>query len=195
MGVCHISVSATLTAIQYETFRLYPGVTLITKMCRAAQPICVGNTSHILPPGCRVYLSAPGVHYNEKYWENPKELRPERWSETYSFSEKNGGSATAALASARSQAKTAALAADKTRQMRGTLLTFSDGARACLGRKFAQAEYMAFFSVLLHRFEVTFAEGVVKDQARRDLDLKCAGKVTLAPLEGQRLALKRRTGR
>ncbi|KAJ5139220.1 cytochrome P450 oxidoreductase [Penicillium bovifimosum] len=178
----------------YETFRLYPGVTLITKMCHAAQPICVGNTSHILPPGCRVYLSAPGVHYNENYWESPRELRPERWSESYSFSEKNGESATAVPISA-PQAKNAALTADKTRQMRGTLLTFSDGVRACLGRKFAQAEYMAFFSVLLHKYEVTFAQGVDKNQARRDLDLKCAGKVTLAPLEGQRLALKRREGR
>ncbi|KAE8378309.1 putative cytochrome P450 oxidoreductase [Aspergillus bertholletiae] len=179
----------------YETFRLYPGVTLITKMCHAAQPICVGSTTHILPPGCRVYLSAPGVHYSEKCWDNPKELRPERWSETYSFGDKNAGSAAAAPNPAKSQVKTAAIAADKTRQMRGTLLTFSDGARACLGRKFAQAEYMAFFAVLLHKFEVTFADGVDRDQARRDLDLKCAGKVTLAPLEGQRLALKRRAGR
>ncbi|KAE8143180.1 putative cytochrome P450 oxidoreductase [Aspergillus pseudotamarii] len=179
----------------YETFRLYPGVTLITKMCHEAQRVCVGNTSHILPPGCRVYLSTPGVHYSEKYWENPKELRPERWSESYSFSDKNTSRPTAAPSSAKSHAKTAAIAADKTRQMRGTLLTFSDGARACLGRKFAQAEYMAFFSVLLHTFEITFAEGVDRDQARRDLDLKCAGKVTLAPLDGQRLVLKRRAGR
>ncbi|PIG85948.1 hypothetical protein AARAC_004473 [Aspergillus arachidicola] len=195
-GRSELTYQFDFSRLQYMYgFMLYPGVTLITKMCHTAQPICVGNISHILPPGCRVYLSAPGVHYSENYWENPKELRPERWSGAYSFSDKNTSSPAAAANFAKSNAKPAAFAADKTRQMRGTLLTFSDGARACLGRKFAQAEYMAFFSVLLRTFEVTFAEGVYRDQARRDLNLKCAGKVTLAPLDGQRLVLKRRAGR
>ncbi|KAK0618494.1 hypothetical protein B0T17DRAFT_538075 [Bombardia bombarda] len=85
------------------------------------------------------------------------------------------------------------VAADKTRQMRGTLLTFSDGARACLGRKFAQAEYMAFLATLLRRFRVEFAEGVDVRQARINLDNKCAGKLTLAPMEDFRLELRQRS--
>ncbi|RDL40135.1 Uncharacterized protein BP5553_00114 [Venustampulla echinocandica] len=186
----------------YETFRLYPGVTLITKMCHAAQPVQVGTTTHILPPGCRVYLSAPGVHYNSKYWENATELKPERWSEAYSHSKGDanttplsGHTTTPNPNGTKPQAKSSTLAADKTRQMRGTLLTFSDGSRACLGRKFAQAEYIAFFAALLHKFELRFAEGVDQVQARKDLDWKCAGKVTLAPLAGSRIKLMRREGR
>ncbi|CAG8952971.1 hypothetical protein HYFRA_00003161 [Hymenoscyphus fraxineus] len=169
----------------YETFRLYPGVTLITKMCHDAQSVQVGHTTHVLPPGCRVYLSSPGVHYNNMYWENARELKPERWSKT-------NASTTNTILHGSTQAKSSSIAADKTRHMRGTLLTFSDGSRACLGRKFAQAEYIAFFAAMLHKFEVTFAEGVDVDRARRDLDLKCAGKVTLAPLEGSRLMLRKR---
>lgn len=88
--------------------------------------------------------------------------------------------------------KAATVAADKTRQMRGTLLTFSDGARVCLGRKFAQAEFMAFFAALLHEYEVCFAEGTDVEQARRDLSWKSSGKVTLAPLQHFQLKLKRR---
>lgn len=170
-------------------------------MCHTTQPVEVGTTTHILPPGCRVYLSAPGVHYNDKYWKNATELKPERWSEAYSYG--NGGADTTPSSGHTSnptpngskQAKSSSLAADKTRQMRGTLLTFSDGSRACLGRKFAQAEYVAFFAALLYEFEVTFAEGVHRDQVRRDLDWKCAGKVTLAPLAGTRLEFKRREER
>lgn len=167
-------------------------------MCHTAQPVQVGTTTHILPPSCRVYLSAPGVHYNDKYWENATELKPERWSQAHSYS--NGDTntilsndhTTNSAPNSIKQAKSSSLTADKTRQMRGTLFTFSDGSRACLGRKFAQAEYIAFFAALLRDFEVTFAEGVDREQARRDLNLKCAGKVTLAPLVRSRLKLNRR---
>nr|AVY05536.1 cytochrome P450 monooxygenase [Nodulisporium sp.] len=171
----------------YETFRLYPGVTLITKVCEKPQPIKVHDErtgmarTLTLPPGCRVYLSAPGVHYNPRYWEEPEELRPERWT-TQRFS--HGGEDE-------SKGKKVG-AADRTRQMRGTLLTFSDGARACLGRKFAQAEYMAFLAALLRRFRVTLAAGVDASKAKADLDNKSAGKITLAPLDGFRLELRQR---
>ncbi|KAI1812284.1 putative cytochrome P450 oxidoreductase [Poronia punctata] len=163
----------------YETFRLYPGVVVITKMCTDAQKMQTDNDnmpqSFILPAGCRVYLSSPGTHYNPRYWEDPSELRPERWlTDKFPFSGP-------------------VVAADKTRQMRGTLLTFSDGARACLGRKFAQAEYMAFFATLLRRFEVGFAPGADVAKLKSDLDNKSAGKiVSLTPLSGFPLELKQR---
>jgi cytochrome P450 len=76
--------------------------------------------------------------------------------------------------------------------MRGTLLTFSDGARACLGRKFAQAEYMAFFVGLLREHVVELAPGQIPTDVERDLYLKCAGKVTLAPSSHIKLSLKQR---
>ncbi|KAJ8113162.1 hypothetical protein ONZ43_g5217 [Nemania bipapillata] len=173
----------------YETFRLYPGVTLITKMCKEAQTVQVhdtktnGTRAVTLPPECRVYLSSPGVHYHPKYWEQPEELKPERW-----FTDKFSRGA----ASDESRGEKHVVAADKTRQMRGTLLTFSDGARACLGRKFAQAEYMAFLAVLLRRFRVAFPDDVDVKKAKADLDNKCAGKITLSPVDGFRLELRKR---
>ncbi|TGJ85045.1 hypothetical protein E0Z10_g3720 [Xylaria hypoxylon] len=172
----------------YEVFRLYPSVVLITKVCEASETIKIQERktktvkTHTLPAGCRVYLSSPGVHYHPRYWEDPEELHPERWL-TDKFS--HGGD------KATHQGKHVA-ASDKTRQMRGTLLTFSDGGRACLGRKFAQAEYMAFLAVLLRRFRVSFADGVDLKSAKGDLVNKCAGKLTLTPLEGFRLKLEPR---
>ncbi|KAI5200803.1 hypothetical protein E4T38_06384 [Aureobasidium subglaciale] len=133
-------------------------------------------SSHILPPETRVYLNTPAVHYSEKYWPNPTELDPSRW-----MPEPKAENTDKKV-----------VAADRTRHMRGTLLTFSDGARSCLGRKFAQAEYIAFLTSLLRDYRVELEPGQDVATVRRDLDLKCAGKVTLAPLDTLRLTLKKR---
>jgi len=170
----------------YETFRLFPGVILITKMVDKPQSIVVSSSdnsfkSYILPAGTRVYLSSPGVQYNPKYWPSPYTLDPSRWK--------------AAKLGSKDKADTNAsekniVASDKTRHMRGTLLTFSDGSRACLGRKFAQAEYMAFFASFLRGYDVKLKAGLDKNDVEKDLYLKCAGKLTLAPLSSIMLSLK-----
>ncbi|KAH0293768.1 hypothetical protein KCU62_g848, partial [Aureobasidium sp. EXF-3399] len=170
-----------LYGFMYETFRLYPGVLLITKMVSTPQRISVSLggdklSSHMLPPETRVYLNTPAVHYSENYWPNANELNPHRW-----MPEHKVGTANKKV-----------VAADRTRHMRGTLLTFSDGARSCLGRKFAQAEYIAFLTALLRKYRVELAPGQDIEAVRRDLDYKCAGKVTLAPLDTLRLTLKPR---
>ncbi|KAK2017791.1 putative cytochrome P450 oxidoreductase [Colletotrichum eremochloae] len=175
----------------YETFRLYPGVTLITKMCKTPQDLRVFDEvtkqmrTATLPAECRVYLSAPAVHYHPKYWPEPEELEPSRWM--HKEWTKNQNASSTAKGSSKH-----VVAADKTRQMRGTLLTFSDGSRACLGRKFAQAEFIAFLAVLLRRFEICFPPDVDVEQARRDLNFKSAGMVTLAPIDGFRMAVRKR---
>lgn len=74
--------------------------------------------------------------------------------------------------------------------MRGTLLTFSDGARVCLGRKFAQAEYIAFFACLLRDYSVELAPGMDPKIVEKDLYLKCAGEPNLMPVRSIKLALK-----
>lgn len=157
-------------------------------MCKEPQSIHIKDQNtdavhtHTLPAECRVYLSAPGVHYHPRYWEEPEVLKPERWlTDKWSHhgdDENHRGKHVAA--------------ADKTRQMRGTLLTFSDGGRACLGRKFAQAEYMALFATLLRHFRVAFPSDVDVEQAKIDLSYKCGGKLTLTPMEGFRLELQPR---
>jgi len=76
--------------------------------------------------------------------------------------------------------------------MRGTLLTFSDGARSCLGRKLAQAEYVAFLVGLLREYRVVLAPGEDPAKVERDLFLKSAGKVTLSPCRNTGLTLQRK---
>ncbi|KAL4922535.1 cytochrome P450 [Aspergillus aurantiobrunneus] len=160
----------------YETFRLFPGVTLITKMVHNPERIITdgpdGPMSYNLPGGTRVYLNAPAVHYHPKYWPEPYRLDPNRWRSS------PGGKHV--------------VASDKTRQMKGTLLTFSDGSRACLGRKFAQAEYIAFFATLLRQYRVSLAPGSDPVVVERDLFGKSAGTITLAPLGNVRLRIRLR---
>lgn len=175
-------------AFMYETFRVYPGVILITKMATKAQPVYVSSpeassqpNKHLLPPGTRVYLSSPGVQFNPRYWPDPYTFDPNRWLNPSSSNA--AGTATG---------DRHVVAADKTRHMRGTLLTFSDGARACLGRKFAQAEYVAFLTALLREFRVVLAPGEDRERVQSDLFLKSSGKVTLSPCRNIGLTLERR---
>lgn len=122
----------------YETFRLFPGVTMITKMVHKptaihlTDPTTATRTEHILPPACRIYLNAPATQYSPRYWPSPTALEPARWNAAVP--------ATQEKAADIANANKKVVAADKTRQMRGTFLAFSDGSRACLGRKFAQAD-------------------------------------------------------
>lgn len=176
---------------QYETFRLFPGVTLITKTVNKPQNIVTdgpnGDTkSYVLPADTRVYLSAPAVHYHPKYWPDPYKLDPNRWSRPV-----NAGSQTTKPDT--NDGGKRVLASDKTRQMRGTLLTFSDGSRACLGRKFAQAEYIAFFVCLLRKYRIELAPGSDPAAVERDLFGKSAGRITLAPLDSVRLQTRARS--
>lgn len=140
------------------------------------------TTQRILPAGCRIYLNAPATQYSPRYWPSPLTLDPSRWS--------NVVPATDAKAAEIGNKKV--VAADKTRQMRGTFLTFSDGSRACLGRKFAQAEYLGLLTALLKEYRVVLGEGMDKVQVEKDIYLRCAGKVTLSPLDNVSLGLRKR---
>ncbi|KAH7322519.1 cytochrome P450 [Stachybotrys elegans] len=175
----HFDKLQYLYGFMYETFRLYPGVILITKVALEPQTVTVSSTgtSHRLPAGTRVYLSSPGVQYHPKYWPEPEKFEPKRWigqSWTYNQGERKS------------------VASDATRHMRGTFITFSDGSRACLGRKFAQAEYMAFFASLLRHCRVELKPGTDAVKFKRDLDNRMSGKITLSPPYPAPIAVKPR---
>jgi cytochrome P450 len=144
----------------------------------------ISASHYILPAGCRVYLSCPGTNYSPRYWPSPLKVDPHRWDGARVA---NGNSSdTAGIAPKK------VVSADRARQMRGTFLTFSDGQRSCLGRKFAQAEYIAFLVTLLKDYKVVLGGGQDPKRVEQDVYLRCAGKITLAPLDNVKLELKRR---
>lgn len=79
-----------------------------------------------------ISLSAPGLHYNPKYWGKAAGIfRPQRW-----LSEDTNTVAP--------------------EPVEGSFMPFSRGARGCLGKRFSEAEFVAVFSVVLreHRLEL-----------------------------------------
>ncbi|KAI1267672.1 putative cytochrome P450 oxidoreductase [Xylariaceae sp. FL1019] len=169
----------------YEVFRLYPGVTIITKMVPKDTFINVyprneSQRQHVLPAECRVYLNVNAVHYHERYWHDPWDLVPERWMGTVGVTPNE-----------RPDKKV--VASDKSRQVRGTLMTFSGGARACLGRKFTQSEYISVLATVLREYRIVLGEGMDAGLVKQEIDNLAAGTVTLAPLKYVKLALKKRT--
>lgn len=146
--------------------------------------VCVSTPSGpipcLLPANCRVYLNVPATHHTERYWPDPYKLDPTRWLRTASSQPSRG--------------EKKSIAANRNRHMQGTFLTFSDGARACLGRKFAQAEYVAFLVTLLREFRVKLREDMHPRAVEREIYFRCKGTLTLAPLDNIRLVLERREG-
>ena len=151
---------------------------MITKMVHAPTEIHVtpnvsqnvAPTSHILPAGCRVYMNTAATHYHPQTWPSPYKLDPSRWTNTTALTDTKK-----------------VIASDKARQMRGTFLSFSDGSRACLGRKFAQAEYIAFLVAVLREYTIDLAGDMSRVAVEKDLFLRCAGTVTLRPLDTLKL--------
>lgn len=147
----------------YEVFRLYPGVCIITKMIPKDTTITVyprdeSPRHHVLPAECRVYLNVNAVHYHERYWPDPWALKPERWMGTIAVTPNERADNKKVVAS------------DKSRQVRGTLMTFSGGARACLGRKFTQSEYISVLATVLREYRIVLGEGMDAKVVKQEID-------------------------
>ena len=173
----------------YETFRLYPGVTLITKVNLKPAKVHIypedeESRQYVLPAQCRVYLNVNAVHYHDRYWPEPLQIKPERWMSDVSIRGPETQTPNKKVD-----------ASDRARQVRGRLMTFSGGARACLGRKFAQSEYMSVLSTLLREYRVVLGTGLNPATVKRELDNLASGGVTLSPLRYVPLALEKRADR
>lgn len=81
---------------------------------------------------------------------------------------------------------------EKKRYEQGTFLTFSDGGRACLGKKFAQSEYVSFVATLLGEYRVKLSSKEDRSDVERKMFWRCKGTLTLAPLDEVGLVIERR---
>lgn len=162
---------------QYEILRAFPVVIHLTKMCWNPQPIVwrtgkeSDSTPHVLPAQCRMYLNTTGTHYNTKYWSDPYKIDPNRW-----MNESHGPTS----------------GARKSGPVKGSFIGFSEGARACLGWKFAQVEYLVFFAVMLRQYRIRLKGNVPKSEVEKQIFLRCAGDITLSPFDNVKLALDKR---
>jgi cytochrome P450 len=174
----------------YEIFRLYPAVFYLVK--KVSKPTYITTypedestpRQYLLPANCTVHLNANGVHYHKRYWPDPSEIKPERWMTNEPSAKGHVGNP--------GDDNRKPDASKKARQVKGTFLFFSGGARACLGRKIAQAVFLSLMSTLLRTYRVKLAEGLKKEVVKREIDTLSRGGITLAPAKVVKLALERR---
>lgn len=154
-------------ACMNETLRVLPPVIEMPKIVtpNQDQPLVVDGKSCAVPAGTIITLSAAGVHMNPKHWpEKPSRLRPgeddlldyvpERWFRKSKSDEKfdveDEGEDYGGF-------KGRDTSASLFRPERGAYIPFSDGARACLGRRIAQVEVIAALAVLFREYSVELA--------------------------------------
>ena len=139
-------------AVLSEELRLIaPTITIPKISSTESQSLMVNGEDVTVPPNTMMRLCIPGVHRNPKFWPHGspedaakpafaldnqnndlEEFKPERW-----LPEKPGGSLYTPV--------------------RGSYIPFSDGQRACLGKRFAQVEIVAALAVIFSQYSVELA--------------------------------------
>jgi len=87
-----------------------------------------------IPAGTTIGMSAYSVHFNEEIWgTDAREFRPERWL------------------------------TDDAKHLEKSMVSFSKGARQCIGINLAQAEMILTLAMLVNRFSFTIDETMAED--------------------------------
>jgi cytochrome P450 len=166
--------SGMLGAVLSEELRLIaPVITVPKAVSSKPQRLTVNGKETTIPANILVRLCIHSVHRNPKFWphgppKDPKkpyfppgnpdndleEFKPERWLKNQTSSttsECSQGSSRSASPDA-STAPTGLYTPPK-----GAYIPFSEGHRACLGRRFAQVEILATLAVILSQCSVELA--------------------------------------
>lgn len=140
-----------------ETLRLYPTVAGVPKWSADASVTLLWNGRKcVVPPKTPVVCNTIALHRAPSLWgDDVSQFRPQRWA---SASEKQ--------------------------PRKGQFMAFSEGARACLGKKFAQVEFVAVISALFARYRVELDCGPRESPAaaRKRATAVLDGSVVLATL-------------
>ncbi|KAF8649578.1 hypothetical protein AX16_005669 [Volvariella volvacea WC 439] len=162
-------------SVMFETLRLYPVVPVIPRMTASAPTtITWDNRNYVLPPRSLISYNIPALQYNPKYWgPDATAFDPTRWDPS------NKSSYLHRFKSSDSESGATELASGLLKPRRGAFVPFSEGVRGCLGKKFAQIEFVAALTALLRKRRVEIAplagesEEDVKNRARAVLESCC----------------------
>ena len=120
---------ADLPALKYtkqvinEALRLYPPGWLFSRKAIAEDQL----SGFTIPAGADILISPYYLHRNERYWENPDQFDPDRFSETRF-----------------------------TDAQKFAFLPFSAGPRRCIGDQFAMVEMQIHFAYMLRRIKLRY---------------------------------------
>jgi cytochrome P450 len=161
-------------AVMNEELRLVPPIVTIFKCTLPDSPqhLTVNGKEVTIPADCTVALHAVGAHRHPKFWPHGKpqskskaetdldEFRPDRWFEKpgpdiiHADTPATPQNFTSLSSDGLGVDESPDTASSMFRPARGAYVPFSEGARACLGRRFAQVEILAALSVIFTRYSV-----------------------------------------
>jgi len=166
--------SGMLGAVLNEELRLIaPVITVPKTVSSKPQPLTINGREVTIPPNIMVRLCIHSVHRNPKFWPhgppkdpnkpyfppgNPdndlEEFKPERWLRSH-----NADTVTPQCSQTPScsPSPTTPSVNGLYTPPKGAYIPFSDGHRACLGRRFAQVEILAALALILSQYSVELA--------------------------------------
>ncbi|KAF2865485.1 cytochrome P450 [Massariosphaeria phaeospora] len=136
-------------ALLHETLRLYsPTLGIVKGTERQPARLNIGGREIVVPPHTRVDFDTNALHSHPRYWgADSLEWKPSRWI-------------TAAPGQGpRPARESLVMPADH------SYIPFSDGMRACPGKKFAQVEHVAVMVAVLQRHRVVPVRRAGEDDA------------------------------
>ncbi|PYH43632.1 cytochrome P450 [Aspergillus saccharolyticus JOP 1030-1] len=163
--------------VMLETMRLYPPVTTVPKWTGdSARTIHYHDRDYILEPRVNINLNAGSLHYSEKYWgRDADQFHPQRWDL------RNEDSFLAQNASLPGLSAPGLEYPTIHKPVRGAYIAFSDGMRACLGKKFSQVEFVIALAVIFKDYRVELAHNTKEGVKEAERSLReCTSILTLA---------------
>ncbi|XP_050539634.1 probable cytochrome P450 6a13 isoform X3 [Daktulosphaira vitifoliae] len=112
-----------LNMVIKETLRRYPPLVFLTRV--VTKPYTLPDTNITLENGTKILIPVRSLHYDCKYFPNPNEFDPER------FSDENIN-----------------------KLHPNTYMPFGDGPRQCIAKRFAEIEMKLALSEILSKYEV-----------------------------------------
>ena len=164
-------LNSMANAVLCEELRLIPPVVAIPKCTRKQQSLTINGKKCFIPANTYISLLTPAAHRNPNYWptgppSDPKhpihptsntdndleEFKPERW-----FIHKTDTANSIPTTPNERETNPLDTPTSLYRPRHGSYLPFSEGARSCIGRRFAQVEVLAVLATIFSQYSVELA--------------------------------------
>lgn len=166
-------LASHIGASMNEILRLMPAVVGMPKQVSKAhgdQTVTIDGEKHWLPAGMTIIMSSVAAQRNARYWPTrPSKIEPGKPHDLDDFDPERWFRSSSSISGGKEEVKEGAdtedyggfqgpdTSASLFRPVRGAFIAFSDGPRACLGRRIAQVEMLAAIATIFHEYSLELA--------------------------------------